>query len=1443
MGCGRLGTAMEVRWTMKRALHGIAGLLALSTGLSAKASVPRYDDIMPLSQVRAGMEGYGLTVFRGTRIEKFKVRVVAVIRKGSWIVPGHDMILVRMWGGPMTFPRKANAIRGMSGSPIYIRGKVIGAFSQAEPTAKEPLGGVTPIEDMLEAWDPRLPATPVAARALPSVQTADLSPPIRVGARVIKRVVYNVPFASSVHAPRDTLVLRACSTPMTFTSLSAAARSKLAAALAPYNVELAPGAQGGPKPGFKGTPLVPGAAFSMMLVTGDISAGATGTVTYRKGNRILGFGHPFLDIGPIEAPLASAYIYDVYPLLSGSYKIAGEGPVVGASTQDRDFSVSGVLGKGPATIPISVDVTDRTTGRHKLYHAQAVAHPNLYSALVSATVEAAIADLHSNPGPVMARVRTAVDADELGTIVRNNTVFDSRSIETAATADLDELLNILTGNPFYPLGIRSADVKVEIEPGHLTAQIERVFVKEGKFHPGDTVDVGVVLKPYKKDPVTRVLHITIPRTVPSGRYILQVQGGSAPGGIRIGNIVLRTAPQPNPLEAPPTSVRQMVARYLDRQTNTQVVAHLLLPTFSVSVDGQKLTNLPPSMDALMRSTKSSGLYVDRDEVRDVASTDWVVTGMQTLALNIERRELRDNPSQPQTPAVQPVPASPQPGPTVMPASTDFGSGSDDEASAELDGASPRSFSSSGSSRPKGSAPAPARPAHPNTTATGQRSPAPPSGHIMPEEKKEPASREASAGQSEKPVARTPTIWRQTLRADFGKGSGDEVAVNSSGDLCLAPGLGPYASTSEAYLWSLIPDGNGGIYAGTGVQGRILHIDATGHTRVVAQLAAVNVHSLLLDRDGTLIAGTGPGGKTFRVTPDGRVQVVHQAAQSYVFALARDSAGNLFIGTGGGDGAIYRVTPGGSASLFFDTHQQHVLALCVGADGSVYAGTSGDGLVYRIDKFGHASVLFDAPAPSVTSLAINSKGVLYAGTAPRGAVYRITADGSVKEILGISSGVMSLCCGPGDTIYATGGNNLYAITPDDVTMPLGMTRDVDLISVCCTPVGAVLAGAGNGGDVYAAPQPAAHRKGSFVSAVHDTGLVSNWGGIRWFGTEAPGTHVLLQTRSGNSPDPDGTWSPWSSPQGSPPDQRIASPPGRFIQYRILLSSDKAGVSPTVRSVAIGFVTHNRPPAVTFLSPTGGETWSGTQTIKWQGSDPDGDTLSYEVLYTKDGGAQWSQVEGASPAITGDAAKLAATRPRPASVAEIQAMLDQHPDMPSALRQQILARTKEVNDAYEKQLPNSSSTAAAGSHKSIRTASLTLDTRNLADGLYRFKVIASDRPSNAVDALSAEAVSEPVIICNAAPVIVMLSGSQKIGANGSVTMEGVVLQQHVPVTAVQFRVDGGEWLAAAPADGIFDSSIEQFRIETGPLSKGFHSVEIKAFNAAGNSSTEKRTVEVK
>lgn len=1428
-------------------------LLTLTAG-GAHASIPRYDDILPISQVRPGMKGYGLTVFRGTKIERFDVEVVAVIKKGHWFFPGHDMILVRLAGGPIT-RRGANLIQGMSGSPVYVNGKIIGAFSMGQSFSKEPLGGVTPIEEMLEAWDPKLPQSPTAARPDNRPYTLSLPKPIQVGGRRIEKIVCNAPLKSGLRSQGHTLVLHPCTTVITVSGLSRAAHQRLAKWLEPYNVEVVQGPSGGQKSGFKGSPLVPGAMFSMMLVTGDFIMGAGGTVSYRRGNRLLGFGHPFLGIGPLEAPLCSAYVHDVYPLMTASQKIWSSGPTVGSSVQDRNFAVSGVIGKIPKTIPITVHVQDRTTGRGRLFRAQAVAHPNLYAGLVSATVAASIAEIRNTPGAAMARVETTVEAEEIGKITRSNIVFDARSIDVAATADLDEILGILTANPFYRLGIKSAEVKVEIETAQRTAQIERIFLKEGRFAPGETVEVGVVVKPYKQSAVTKKVQIPIPPNTPTGRYVLHVRGGAVPTPFAVGGTAFRAAPQQNPDQAPPVSIRQMVSRFDEREKNDEIVARLLLPTTAVNVEGERLSGLPPSLDAVMRSSKSSGVRMERDEVRVVERTDWVISGQQMLAVNVQRRELQETASS----------GGAAGGGASGGGSPSSGSGGATYSDSDAEGLSALladtedvlALAAQSRSRNRGAA-GPATARKPEEKSGPTASPASPAQGdkgttAAPGESKSDAG---PSPESEKPVGRIAQVWRQTTRSDFAAGVPDGVTVTTQGELCLTRSLKRFATSTESFLWCLIPDGQGGLYAGTGTQGQVLHVDSSGRLKTVARLPEVAVHSLLLAPDGTLWAATGPNGRTYRITPDDASTVLHQAEEKYALALARDSKGNLFVGTGGGSGVIHRIAPDGKASVFFKTSEEHVLSLATDRDDNLYAGTSSDGIVYRITPDGRASVLYDAPEQSITAVAVNSRGEVYAATAPKGVLYRIAPDGTAKAVYDKAPAAFNaLRIASDDTVYAGGGSAVYAVRPDDTVIPFHNRTDVDILALAVGEDGTLYAGTGNVAEVYAAAPIHAQSAGTYESVVHDAKQTARWGAIRWTASVPDGTRLAVHIRTGNVAEPDSTWTDWTAPRMEPDGGRITSPPARFIQYRVTLESDLPALSPSLRDIAITYLPRNQPPKVAFQTPTGGERWAGQQTIKWEASDPDKDTLSFELYYSADNGATWkplsqgteSRGSGAEPASPAPDARKGR---RPPSVADVTTELDRHPDLPQSLRDAVIARAKEVNAEYDEE-QNGAAPAGAGdgegkgSEKAAATRATTrsLDTKMLPDGLYVLKVVATDRPSNPTESLAAEAVSEPFVVSNAPPTLHVLKSALQVHADRTVMLEGIAMQNLIPITAVQYRVDGGDWIAAVPADGIFDGVSERFTIRTTPLEKGVRTLEVKAFNAANGTAAERVTVEVR
>jgi sugar lactone lactonase YvrE len=1254
-----------------------------------------------------------------------------------------------------------------------------------------------------------------------------LPSPIRVGSRKINKIVFNAPAKSGLKSHGNTVVMQPCTMPMFVSGLSKTAREKLAAALEPYNVEVMAGAGGGRKQDFKGTPLVPGAAFSMMLATGDFEFPATGTVTYREKDRMLGFGHPFLNIGAIEAPIASAYIYDVYPLQSASYKISSAGPVVGASIQDRNFSVSGTIGKAPAMIPVTVDVRDVSTGRSKVFHSQIVNHPNLTAALISTAASAAVGEIRNTPGAAFAKITTTADIEEVGKITRTNTAFHQRAIDIAATNDLDDLLSQCTSNPFHPLTIKNVDLKVEIANGRPTAQIERIFVKEGKFEPGGHVEVGVVIRPYKGIPVTRTMNLDIPKNAPSGRFTLVVRGGSVGGGLSLGGIIIR--PQGQGDQAPPANVRQVMDRYLEREKNTEIVARLLLPGSTVNVDGAKMTDLPQPLDALMRSAKTSSVRLERDEVRVVMPTEWVISDAQAVAVTIQRKDVQESPS-----GLPPV------GGTGSPVSRDRDDdfsviggqvgNQNDRALAEINSLELKTLQLPGDDTnppaakqaPAAQQPTGARPGTGKTQAvtTPGVAPGPPA--------------------IEPTVVRLPSVWKQGSSADFLRGESQGIAVTSQGELTLTPALTRVKSLEESFVWCLTPDGKGGVYAGTGSAANVLQVSADGKTRTVAKLPEVSIYSLLAARDGTIWAGVGPSGKVYRIKPDGTFAVAFQATGSkYCLSLAEDGSGTVYAGFGGGSGVIYRIGADGKATQFFNTNASHVMRLAVGSDGSVYAGTSAGGTVYRISQAGEATALYDSPSASITGLAVAANGDVYAGTAPRGAVYRLSKNNPAKAVLDrLPAAVTALTIGSNGTLFVSAGSKVWGVRPDDVTFAVDSRSDVDITALATEKDGAVFVGTSNVGEIYVARPLGTDAKGEFVSVVHDAKQPALWGSSQWSASARDG-EITVYTRTGNVAEPDSTWSGWAATSGDFRSGKVSSPEGRYLQYKIELKRASGDRNPAVRDIAFAYAQHNQAPVIAFQAPKGGERWGKQQSVRWSATDADGDTLSFDLQVSSDDGKTWMPLPGpAAKPVTDPAVKPIGTTP-PVEKPETQSPEERFKNLPPALRDALIQRERENAAQGGGQANAGSASPAASSRSTIRV----VDTRLLPDGVYRLKLVATDRPSNAIDPAKVEAISESFTVSNKPPTLGLLRETLKIAADRTVSIEGIATQTLATITAVQFRIDNGEWLAAAPSDGVYDTETEAFVIRTDALPVGKHVLEVRAYNSTGNAVTEKREVDVK
>jgi len=1398
-------------------------LLAASAPTQARPPVPmthpapgqqlKWDSkkFMRVSELKPGMKGYALSVFKGTKIEKFGIEILGVVSKFN---EGKDYIMFRATSGPPV-SRGLGIAEGMSGSPIYINGRLVGAISLGNQFAKDPIGFATPIEAMLDAWSPDLPAKMSSIGA--SAPLADTK-------------LDSGNFQSEM--------------PLTVSGMNSQSLARLGTALAPFHLHVIAGAGMGDStnqnPLAKNPSLVPGSAVGVALIQGDFDANATGTVTYRDGNRLLLFGHPFQNLGPIDAALTTAYVVDIYPSYQVSFKLGSPIKTVGRIFQDRPFSVGGIIGPMPQMIPMTVTVNDQSIHRSKTFHVRVINHPLLTGRFIPAIAGAAIAQIHGDPGDTMATVSMDVDAEEVGHVKRTNVYFDPLSIDQAATADISSLMGLLSSNSFYPLAVKSVAMTVTIQNKHDTAAIDHVFVTQSKFAPGDTVNVGVVLKPYKQPRYTEYVAVKIPQSTPDGVLPLTISGGADEGGGGGGGGILALllgGGQSAVPTGPSANVGQLVKKFTEKSSNNQIVARLTLPTSAVTVRGEKLSGLPPTLSSVMQSPRTTGYRAVRDDVKQLLTVPYLVSGSQTLNITVQRKDLSDTAR----------PSSTSASVTVTTSSSSSASTST-STPLPVDDSDPMASESASLAAPSPGLLPP--PPVPSTTTAATSTTTTSSTTIVNPAPAETGST-APASTATKPVGRLPTIWRQTTSAEFGAGTLTNVAVSSLGDVRLSSSLTKAAETGENYVWAIQPDSHGSAYFATGDSGIVYKRDAAGKVTPFFKTGELEATCLSLDNDGNLYVGTAPNGFVFRVTPDGKGSKVFTAKEKYVTVLAQSNT-EVYIATGGGTGRLYRLnktqtsgvhaigTVNYDSAVLFTSPETNILSLASGKDGTLYAGSSPNGIVYKIapnvalsgsdngtlpPANPQVSVLYDAAEPNISALTTDSLGNVYAGTSATGNVYKITPDGTAKKLAGLpSAGVTSLKTDSSDAVYAAAGGTITKISPDNSVQTYTTPADPQFISLALDPASQTLyAGTGTGGSVYSLGAPGSGGTlGTFQSTVHDAGRKALWGTLTWRTDTSGDSAITLQTRSGDVPRPDASWSAWSAPYTQPSGEKVTSPPARFLQYQALFTGTS---TPKLSGVSIYYLPRNQAPTVTLFKPSAGDAISKTASLNWTASDPDKDTLSYDVSYSGDGGKTWKPITASAQLKSQTKTKSIPATP-PAALSALNTA-------PASV--QALVKAQMAANGTSADTPKAPKPA-----QDLKETSYSWDTTALPDGLYQIEVVASDKPSNPVSALTAKAVSQPFLIANALPTLTL--GSPTVNADKTVTLHGTALTQLAFVQAVQAKADGGDFVAASADDGLFDSTTEPFTLTLPALASGSHKIEVTALDQAGNKATQTVTVSV-
>jgi hypothetical protein len=602
-------------------MRGLAFIAALV--LAAGAALPAQSTYLPVSEIRPGMVGVGRTVFEGDRLAEFKVQVLGVVH--TEIGPRRDLILARLEGGPLA---RTGVIAGMSGSPVYINGRLIGAVSYSlGEFATEPIAGITPINEMIEAATLTTPRQRVARADLPNPIT-----PEAVLASLRKSLTNLQPFADS---PSDVRVsaagisagigplLRPIATPIAMSGFSGS--GGLAGSLF-RDMGFVPVAAGAAQTSAvrdaSPAPLRPGDAVGVSLMSGDLSLGATGTVTEVSDTRVYAFGHPFYGLGPTRFPMTRAHVLAVLPSLQSSTKIASPGTVIGTISQDRATTIAGSLGNGPALIPLTINLKSER-GTQKTF-SMAMVNDQLLTPLVAySAINEVLTSYERQNGTASYAIRGTATVKKYGQIAFED-LFSGDQPSAAASAYVVAPINFVLKNSFEDVDLEGITLDIAASEQPRSATLERAWIDGSRPKAGSTVPLKVLVRTYRGDQVTLSVPIQIPANA----------SGSV--SVMISDAVKLTQWENRELQVQPAQTRglpQMMRVLNDTRKNNRLYVRLVTRDGGAVVKGESLAALPPSVLAVLEADRDSGNYRSLQSALQGAweiPTDFAVTGSRTL---------------------------------------------------------------------------------------------------------------------------------------------------------------------------------------------------------------------------------------------------------------------------------------------------------------------------------------------------------------------------------------------------------------------------------------------------------------------------------------------------------------------------------------------------------------------------------------------------------------------------------------------------------------------------------------------------------------------------------------------------------------------------------------------------------------------------------------------
>lgn len=610
----------------------LPAIVALMLVVGSTLAEPKMDPYWHPDDLKAGMKGTGQSVFKGTKIDAFDVEILGVLKNTS---PGRDMILARLSGCNL---EKTGVIAGMSGSPVMIDGRLVGAVAYAWQFGKEPIAGITPFIQMrgfVEAFEERDRALDREARKL------GLGKSLMIDGKTYKTVA----IASANDTPEkraasasanDELWMLPLQTPVAATGFSAHSLKLFRDNFA--HTGMLP-VMGGAVPAQlpdedRDVTLQPGASMTLSMITGDFDMSGIGTCTHVEGDRVYGWGHPFMGLGACEFPMKTGYVHTVYPRQTVSFKMGSPLKTVGVVNADVSTCIAGWLDRKPDMLPVKLMVR-REIGVMRTFNVQIARQRSMLQSLLFTCLTNAVDMEGELPEEMTADIELKVTLEGREPIIIRDT-FSGSTVSggrapTTLYFPISQMVGSLHTNPFGAIRIAAIECQTVIRSGRVSAEIESIELNSDTVAPGETLEANVYLRPWKSSPIRQRINVKIPSDLPEGSYVMTVSDD-----LNRARQDLRDRPDWNLATSVDTYLKSWET--ITSGKRTVLAARIPLKAAGVTVGGQPLPNLPPGMVQLLGQTRKTGTQAIGSSMTVKQQTDWVIVGQENVTFTVAPRK-------------------------------------------------------------------------------------------------------------------------------------------------------------------------------------------------------------------------------------------------------------------------------------------------------------------------------------------------------------------------------------------------------------------------------------------------------------------------------------------------------------------------------------------------------------------------------------------------------------------------------------------------------------------------------------------------------------------------------------------------------------------------------------------------------------------------------------